>query len=143
MSSLNLVPNPAVFLVQAGIFVANIVAVKKLMLDPYLKVKAARDQLTLGNKQEALNLTQDGERKFQEITARLQQAADEARGITNTILTTAQQKRDDVMKAAEKDAKDFLAKSQQNIAAELKSEREKVPAVVSSLSQALFEKTVN
>lgn len=143
MSSLNLVPNPAVFLVQAGLFVANIVAVKKLMLDPYLKVKAARDAQTVGNRQEAQNLTNDGERKFQEITERLQSAADEARGTANSILGVAQQKRDEIMSAAEKAAHDFLDQSQQSIAMELKAEREKVPAVVSSLSQVLFEKTVN
>lgn len=143
MSSLNLVPNPAVFLVQAGVFVANIVAVKKLMLDPYLRVKANRDRLTLGNKQEAQTLTQEGERKFEEITAKLREAGDQVRSVVQVVLSEAQQKRDDIMKAAERDAKDFLEKSQQNIATELKTEREKVPAVVHSLTQALFEKTVN
>ena len=61
MSSLNLVPNPTIMAIQAGLFVANFVAVKKLLLEPYLKVYDQRQDLTVGNKTEAIKILEENE----------------------------------------------------------------------------------
>ena len=47
MADFNLVPVPRVLLVQAGIFIANTIIIKKLLIEPYLKLKAKRDSIIL------------------------------------------------------------------------------------------------
>ena len=44
MASLELVPHPDVLVVQAGVFLANFVVVKKLLVEPYLTVRDKRER---------------------------------------------------------------------------------------------------
>lgn len=143
MSSLNLLPNPSVFLVQTGIFVANLYVVKKLMLDPYLKVKAKRDGLTVGSQQHASSLNQDNEKKFASIHQKLRDASEVIKEKTGAIVNEAQGKRDGILSGAEAEAKAYLSRAQKDVASELAQEREKIPTIVRQLSDNLFEKTVN
>ena len=53
MAELSLVPNPTLLVVQTGIFLNNVWLVNTLILKPYQKLKAARDQDTVGNQDEA------------------------------------------------------------------------------------------
>lgn len=143
MSSLNLLPNPSVFLVQTGIFVANLYVVKKFMLEPYLKVKEKRDRITVGSHQHASSLNQENEKKFASIHQKLRDASDVIKEKTAAIGAEAQRKRDGLLSSAEAEAKAFLSKAQKEVANELAQEREKIPTIVRQLSNNLFEKTVN
>ena len=69
MSSLNLVPNLNVMAVQAGIFVANFLLLRNLLLEPYLKVYDKRQNLTVGSKAEAKELVAKNESAIQQIQA--------------------------------------------------------------------------
>ena len=59
MSGLNLVPNPTVLAVQAGVFMANIFVIKKLWLDPYLRVYEKRQANTTGSQTDAEKISKE------------------------------------------------------------------------------------
>lgn len=143
MASLNLMPNPGVFLVQTGLFLANVFVVKKLMLDPYLKVKAKRDALTVGGKADASTLMLQNEKNMGYIKQRVDEAFNLARQQSEKLSAEANKKRDDILVHAEKDAKAFLAQAQQEISAELLREKAKIPAIVKDLTENLYQKTIH
>ena len=79
MSSLNLVPNVAVMAAQTGIFVANYYAVKKLLVEPYLKVYDKRRSLTVGSKEDSIRLIQENSDKELKIKSDLEKAFSDAK----------------------------------------------------------------
>lgn len=65
MADFNLMPVPKVLIVQVGIFIANTFVVKKLVLDPYRRLKERRKALTERRQQQA-------QQRIQELTAKLE-----------------------------------------------------------------------
>ena len=100
-SSLNLNPDLAVIGVQAGIFLANMFVVKKLMLEPYLKVKAARDKSTGGNQGDASSLLDKAKEMDQQIAVKMRDAHKQAAETREAIKSAAQNKRNDLVQKAE------------------------------------------
>ena len=71
MSSLNLTPNPSILLVQLGLFLANLFVIKKLILQPYLALRARREAMTTGNAGEAQKLAHEASEKAKQIDDKL------------------------------------------------------------------------
>ena len=139
MASLNLVPNPPVLIVQAGIFLANLAIIKKLYVDPYLTVRDRRDALTLGNKDAAAAALQEAEATQQKIAHVLAGAVDAAKKSRETVRLAAIEKRNGILGLAEAEAKAVVQAVEKQIQAELAAEKAKVPAIVAALTQEVYQ----
>ncbi len=139
MATLNLVPNPTVLAVQAGVFLANLIVVKKLLVEPYLTVRDRREALTVGSKDEAQKILGDCEKISLDMAARLSGAADEAKKEREKIRDAANVKRNAALTAAAAEAKKLVAEVEKQIQQDLVGEKAKVPAIVKSLTDEVYK----
>lgn len=140
MADLNLVPNPTVIAVQAGIFFTSLFVVKKLFLDPYTRLRERRLNATVGGKDAALNILKQNETDRQTINAQIASAIDRSRQVLADAKQKATDERQRLVSAAERDAKETLETIHRQLKDELSGERAKVPSTVKDLSGALFAK---
>lgn len=142
MSSLNLNPNPTVMLVQTGIFIANFWAIKKLFLEPYLKLADKRSNLTFGNREEADALNRRNEEALKKLTAKLEQARDEAAKMRHQVAEQTEVKRQSVVGDAESEAKKVVEEVRASIQIELEKEKSKLPGLISELTDEIYSQTI-
>ncbi len=138
MAELHITPNPIVIAAQAGIFLANFVVVKKLILNPYLKVRDLRDKLTLGNREEAAATLGKCDSIAKQIEEKLVASSSDAKKLRDDIRTKATAESSDFLAAAEKDARSVIDAVQKDVAAEVTSEKAKIPDVVKRLTDEVF-----
>jgi F0F1-type ATP synthase membrane subunit b/b' len=142
MAQLVLVPNPVVLAVQAGVFLANVVVIKKLMLEPYLAVRDRREKLTQGNRDEAGAIVTRCEALATDINQRLVTTAQTAQKAKESIRNTALEKRNAILAAAEAESRATIDKMAAEVKQTLAAERAKVPQVVQQLTQQVFQLAV-
>jgi F0F1-type ATP synthase membrane subunit b/b' len=142
MSSLNLSPNPVIMAATGVVFIANLLAVKKLFLEPYLKVRDQRIKATFGNQAAAEQLEVENTRATEKIRDRIAQASLEARNFRDSSLATAKQKRDELLAAASKEATDVVTAMRGNLVKELAEQRQAVPAIVQQLSRQFVDRLI-
>lgn len=142
MAQLVLVPNPVVLAVQAGVFLANVLVIKKLMLEPYLAVRDRREKLTQGNRDEAGAIVARCEAIASEVNQRLVSTAQTAQKAKEAIRNTALDKRNGILAAAEAESRATVEKMGAEIKQALAAERAKVPQVVHELTQQVFQLAV-
>jgi F0F1-type ATP synthase membrane subunit b/b' len=138
MATLNLIPNPPVLAVQAGIFLLNIVVVKKLMLEPYLKIRDRRDQLTVGSKDSAEKATREADTATAEIHTRLTGAATEAKAEREKLREVALERKATIVTKAEAEARATVAAAETEIKQAMAQEKTKVPAIVKQLTDEVY-----
>ena len=142
MSSLNLQPSLPIIVVQAGVFLANMYAVKKLMLEPFLKVHAKRQSATAGATDVAKTLTSSNEEALATIGRRLEDASVHARGEADGILKKATREKDELLSRAEKEARELLTGVQEQVRKELEEQRRDISRVVATLSDEAFRQVI-
>lgn len=142
MAQLVLVPNPVVLAVQAGVFLANVVVIKKLMLEPYLAVRDRREKLTQGNRDEAGAIVTRCEALATDINQRLVTTAQAAQKAKESIRNAALEKRNALLAAAEAESRATIEKMAAEVKQTLAAERAKVPQVVQQLTQQVFQLAV-
>lgn len=138
MSTLNLIPNPPVLAVQAGIFLLNIFIVKKLILEPYLKVRDRRYALTIGSKEAAERASRDAESVASFIAAAITKTTGDVKNEREKIRDAALQKKAAIVASAEADAKAAIAAAEQEIRQDLAQEKLKIPAIVNQLADDVY-----
>lgn len=143
MSDLNLIPNPKVLMVNTSIFLANLVIMKKLFMDPYLAVRDKRYALTNQQHGTAAELIAQSNQLEAKIKQKMDQALADARLIRAESKEKADRKREEILSAAHAAAKKTIAEATVTTAAILKSERAKLPQIVNQLATALYTTTVN
>jgi len=143
MASFELFPDPAVLVVETGIFLVNVAIIKKLMLDPYLQLKDKREAATIGSKEGASAVLNKCESIASTISATLTAAAEETVVIKDAIITDAASQRDALLKTAEGEAKATIDAIQTAIQKQLSEERSKIDSVVSQLTEEVYSLAVN
>lgn len=133
-SSLNLSPDPIVIGVQAGLFLANMYVVKKLMLDPYLKVRSAREAKTGGSQDDAQALLAKAAELDQAMTEKMRVAHKAASATRESIKSAAQAQRASTLAKAEAAAKKEQTEIQNAISANLAEERSKQQQTVGQIT---------
>lgn len=142
MSSLNLSPNPTIMAITAGVFALNFFAVKKLFLEPYLKVRDQRIKATFGNQSEAEHLELENGKAAEKIRTRIQQASLDAHSFRDSTLAAAKGKRDELVSAASKEAAGVVASLRSELVKELTEQRKAVPGIVQQLSRQFVERLI-
>ena len=143
MANLDLIPKLPVLAVQAGIFVANLGIMKKLFMDPYLKVREAQDGMTVGSQGDASRLLAEADRVSSDVNARLLAAMADAKGAREKVRAHALTTRQSLLEEAQALARQELDKVEAAIKGQLQSEREKVPNIVASLSNEVYNIALN
>jgi len=139
MAALSLVPDPAVLTVQAGIFLVNYVVIKKLMVEPYVKMRAMRDKQTRGSQDDAGKYLTEAEAIQGRLVQRLSHAANEAKQAREQVRAAALENRQSIVAAAEVDSRKHVAAVEQEVQRELAQEQAKVPGIVKSLTDEVYQ----
>ena len=142
MSSLNLSPNKTIMAIQAAIFLANFVVVKKLLLEPYLKVIAKRAQATIGSQSQAEQLELQSRKAADAIRLRLDEVRLEIRTFIDSNQAVAKQQRDEILQRASREANQIVASIRDVLNQDLAIQRQAVPDAVKQLSQQFFDTLV-
>jgi F0F1-type ATP synthase membrane subunit b/b' len=138
MSQLNLSPDPVVLAAQATIFLANMLVVKKLILEPYLSVRAKREASTGGSQDNANKLIVEAKALEEKITERMRGAHKDASAARDKIKGEHQRKRGEILSQAEVAAKAEQQKIESEIAKNLSEERSKKDETIKSLADTFF-----
>ncbi len=138
MADLSLIPNPQIMAIQTGVFLANLYVVKKLMLEPYLKVKEKRIELTIGNKESAQIVLKECEEKTEEIQTKVNSALNAASDNRKKVRSEALEKKENIVTQATQQASGHLEKMRQQMQVEIAKEKEKIESTVSRLTGELF-----
>ena len=77
------------------------------------------------------------------VEKKLLSASEQARDIFETSKAKAQMEREAIINAAEQEAEKVIEDVRSSVSAEIKSEKEKIPKIVETLTQTLFEKALN
>lgn len=143
MAALNLDPNPLIIAAQMGIFIGAVVVVKKLMVDPYLKVKDKRDSLTVGSTDDAKTLVAENEQLSANIQGQLQDAFQYAKQVKETALESAEGKSREILAAAKTNIEADSAKLEQQLKKDLAEETSKAKQFVDTLAAQVYQKVVD
>ncbi len=138
MSQLNLKPDVVVIASQAAIFLANMFVIKKLILNPYLSVRAKREASTGGSQHEAQKMAADALGLEAKITDRMRTAHKEAAVSREAIKSEALAKRATKLTKAEADTKASQVAVQNKITANLKEEQSNKETTIKTISQSFF-----
>ncbi len=138
MAQLNLTPDPVVLGVQAAIFLANMLVVKKLILEPYLSVRSRREASTGGNKSEAQTLLKEADVLEEKITQRMRAAHKDAAVVRDKIKTEALNKRAAILAGVDTEAKKEQAKIIGEIESNLREERLRKDATIKEIADGFF-----
>lgn len=139
MSQLNLKPDPIILGVQALLFFANIGIVKKLILDPYLRLKDARSKATVGGQSEAEHLLTQSKQMQEQIDRRMRETFQQASNAAESIRSTATSKKNALISEAEGQARDAQNKALQDIDAEVKSARVTLEKEVDQIAAKMMD----
>ncbi len=142
MSSLNLTPNPTVMAVEAVVFLVNFFAVKKLLLEPYLKVNAQRKEQTEGNQSQAEHLELENQKAIEKINVKIGQVSEESRTLREQTVQKAKLDRDSQVQGASDEASRTIESLRQELAKELAAERARIPGLVDQLTKEFVSKIV-
>jgi len=142
MAGLNLVPNPAVLLVQSGIFLTTLYAVKKLFITPYLSVREKRQSVTVGAHSGAEKLNADARSTQEHIDKKMSAVIEESKQTLSMTKQEINEEKNKIIEQARKESAEIVEHMRQQLTKELAEERAKVPAVVNQLTEAVFNKAM-
>jgi len=142
-STLNLSPDLPVLGIQAGLFLANFFVVKKLMLDPYLALRAKREGMTSGSQDEAKVLLSKAKDMDLQVGERLKSSHKEASQTREKIKSDAMTLRASKLASAELAAKKEQETIHAAIVANLEEERAKKEKSVDEISKELVRMATN
>lgn len=143
MAQLNLVPDPAIVGTQIVVFIVNIAIVKKFFLEPYLALRSTRDALTTGSKAEAARLLYESDQIAKKVEEAVSEAASAAASERDRIKAQAQEKRTEIVKAAEDKVRAEVGAVSTRIQDELAEQRTLLPQVIAALTNEFFSASTN
>lgn len=144
MASVNdlLIPKPQVMAVQAVIFCAALVIIKKFIIDPYLKVRDKRESFTSGSKDQAKDLIKKSSDLDFKIESSLNKAREDSRQIKKEKYEAAIEQKEKIVSQADADAKATVGAMTENIKKQISEEKALIPAFVAQLTEQFYEKTL-
>ncbi len=137
MSAINLSPDVTLIGIQASLFLSNVFIVKKLMLEPYLKVRDEREKKTQGHEGTAERLMKEADSMDRAIADKLRVAHQKASQRSNQIKSDAMSQRTALIAKAETEAKAaqvaLLSEIKTNLAEESARKSEAIAAIKKEL----------
>ncbi len=140
MSSLNIAPNPKAVALLLIIFLANILIIKKLILESFLKLKKHRDALTTGSVAETKKIQQQNEILQKTIESKKKEAILEAQKISEIMISEAGKKQEELTREAQNKASAFLLEIRKGIQGDLLNQRMSIKEKAQQLSDVFYDK---
>ncbi len=142
MSAFNLTPDPAVMIVQAGVFMTGIVIVNKLYLQPYLKVRTRREALTTGSKAHAEELLEKNKQIAAMIASKASAAQADVAQMREQKIHGATSQKQKIVSGAEQEAKSTIESMRSQIAQEIKSAKAELGGVVKKVADEMYQEVL-
>ncbi len=142
MSELNFIPNPQLMAAQTVIFISHIYIVKKFLVEPFLKIKNARDSLTVGAEHEAETLNLEIARISNLVQARLSSVHEQLAKVKVQTKLQAKKERETQINLAQQEMAGILQKARGDITRSLDLERKKVDSLVDRLVEDIYASIV-
>ncbi len=143
MASLNLTPNATIIGIQTGIFLTTCFISKKLMLDPYLKIKKVREAKTQGSAEYATKMVEQNEQTAEKIKKTMAEAYQAMNTIKAEIKNTAENEKSNIIQIAMKQAAEESETLRSQIKESIQKEKDKIPEVISTLTTELYQTSLN
>jgi len=143
LASLNLEFNPTAIAAHAVVFITSIGVVKKLYVDPYMKLRDKRDHATINQKARAQDLVLQNEELGSEIHAKFEKAKDEIHQVVDVKRNEMKERREEILALSNQKARELLEKVRTEIGDIMKQEEQKLTTAIPALTDELFQKTVN
>ncbi len=141
-SKLNLVPEIPVVVGQSIIFLTNIFVVKKLFIDPYLKLRHKRLSATTGSQQNALQLVETAQKMNLGIDESLTKAYLETSSKKEQERTLANAKKTEIISEAEATLKKEMTQFKQELSQEIALKRSQLSSIIEKLTQDAVSKVI-
>jgi F0F1-type ATP synthase membrane subunit b/b' len=138
MSTLNLIPDLELLCAHTGIFLANLVVVKSLIITPYLALQKKRRALTADRHDEAVKILADCAQHSQELESRVKATYREAAHASEERKAHALVAQKALIVEAKKNADTALEAMRQEIAALVQRESKKIPFIAQELSKEFY-----
>lgn len=138
MSSLNLVPNPQLMVAQAVVFFANLYVVKRLMVEPFLKLKEKREEKTTGSDVLAKNMMFECERKESEIEKKTASFFLENNENRKKIKDEARKKQQQLLSQSREENEQKIISYTKELRDSYEQEKKKIGSAVNSLSEEFY-----
>lgn len=142
MSGLNLIPNPPVMLLQAAIFVSQVVVVNKLFVKPFRELKRKREAGTVGAEQKSEKLSEEQEKLSIEIKKKMEELKGQLQSFREKERADAKIRRDREVQEAHSELTEFVTLSRNEIQGSLDEERAKLETVTKDLVEDLYRKII-
>jgi F0F1-type ATP synthase membrane subunit b/b' len=142
MSAFNLTPNPAVMLAQAGVLITTIVVVKKLYVEPYLRVRSKRESLTAGNKSQAEEILKKNADLTMQITSKISAAHSENQNVRQELMNKASQGRQRIVEEAERVARKSVEDARSQIKQDLAAAQSTLPDIVRQVANTVYQEAL-
>ena len=140
MADFRLDPVPRVLVVQAMIFLANTWIIKKLMIDPYLQLRAKRLDYTERKKEQANQRLTEVKQQLAELEARRQAKLNELSDLRRQKQTRAQGQREDIIRTARQQAEKEIKRAKDTLDNEFQQAQEQLAEVKDQLGQQVLGK---
>lgn len=138
MAEFNIVPDVRLMAIQASLFLANLYVCKKLFVEPFLKLSAARDSLTVSSKSAALQLREQNETASLSLNERLASASDAMKEDREKILASARSKREALVAEARDNASSALELFSQELELIAVEERKKLKVLSEEIAAEMY-----
>lgn len=139
MSTLSLDPNPILIATHTGLFLANIYVVKFYIINPFLRLKDKRNNLTSGQESLAVELQQETGEIQSDIKSKIITAQGEAKDYFASQKNLALQKQQEQINNARAKAHTYVEEMKTQIAMDAKKEEEKIPETIENISNQLCQ----
>jgi F0F1-type ATP synthase membrane subunit b/b' len=134
-----LVPDPTVIAVQGVIFLTAVVLVKKLMLDPYERLRVLRSQQTTGSSDAAKGLAQRNAEIQFSIEKALNETIAAAKSSAEAVRNKFQSERDRIIKDAETGTVRQTETAVNQLQKELEAQENKISEEAARLTKQIVE----
>jgi F0F1-type ATP synthase membrane subunit b/b' len=139
VSALNLIPDLEILCAQTGIFLANLVVVKTLIINPYLSLQEKRRAHTSDSQDQAqktlASCVQQSAAIEAQIAATIAEVSTQGEKVKAQALTEQQR----LIVAVRQQVDVDLEAMRREIAEQLAEQRSKVPAVAEQLSKQFYQ----
>lgn len=139
MADFNLVPVPRVLLVQVGIFIANTIIIKKLLVEPYLKLKAKRLDYTERKQAAATARFTALEQELSELRAQRKSRLSALAQMRRKKYEQARTRREELIVAATRESETAIKEAKASLRKEFEAAQAELDATVGNLSQEIFD----
>ena len=142
MSTLNLVPNTKIMLVQLAVFLVNAYVIKKYLVEPYLKQKSKRDKNTSGAKCIADAALAECEVLLDKINLRIDTVKAEIDMVMQSKTSEAIEAHNKIVEDAKKLVLININKSRKDALSSFESERKNMKEYISDLVEDFNNKLI-